>query len=154
MPTNAPTAEPFTPEPPTVEPFTPLPPTEQDSTPPPPAADLVLTGTAVKSDYGSDGASCDVSVNVQLTIKPDGKAYLTATGPDITDHYNCTSTGEETWYLEGTADAANQTVSFAACNFGGFTAQGSLSYAGQALSGTSGCLSSDGKQAVRLVFGD
>lgn len=118
-----------------------------------PPTPLTFMGNAIKTDYASSGQGCDVAVIAMLTVNPDGTAELSTTGPDIIDHYNCQTGSDETWYINGTADSLNQTVTFATCNFGGFTAKGILSYAGaKNLGGTVSCFYKNGTQAIMLVF--
>lgn len=154
MPAEAPTTAPTTAPPEATfetpgDVSTPLPPVVVT-----PVPDLqTFTGMAVKTDYASNGQQgCDVSVIVTLNVYPDGTAQLQTTGPDIVDHYNCASGGEETWYVTGTENAFSQTVTFTACNNGAFSATGFVTHANQMLLGTVSCFNQNGSQAIMLKF--
>jgi hypothetical protein len=118
---------------------------------PTPAILADISQWAAKDDFSSDGISCPIQVWIQLVVNSDGTAVLSTTGPNITDHYNCTPNGEETWYINGTADAANQLVTFTSCNFGGFTAIGSVTYSGNLISGAVSCYYPDNTKAVTIT---
>ena len=122
-----------------------------DPPPPTPAILADISQWATKDDFSSDGISCPIQVRIQLVVNSDGTAVLSTTGPDITDHYNCTPNGEETWYINGTADAANQLVTFTSCNFGGFTAIGTVTYSGALISGSVSCFYMDNTKAVTIT---
>jgi hypothetical protein len=112
----------------------------------------IITGSAVKTDYASNGQGCDVPTTGTLVVNPDGTAQLQTTGLNITDNYNCKSSGEETWYIDGTWDDFSLTAVFTTCNSGGFTAKGAITLAGQKLLGTVSCFYKDSTQAIMLVL--
>lgn len=146
-------------DPPTLEPPTPMPSPgapENTATPmaPPASGPQTFTGEGVKNDYSSDGAVCVVYQPVTLMLKGDGTAELTTVGADIIDHTNCTAgTSQETWYMNGLVDITAQTVTFQTCNFGRFTAAGSLSFAQGVLAGEVSCTNKDGIKFITLVIG-
>ena len=121
---------------------------------PPDSAPQTFTGDGIKNDYSSEGAVCLVNQPVTLVLKGDGTAELTTTGADIIDHANCTAgASEETWYMNGLVDVATQTVTFQTCNFGNFTAGGSLSLVQGMLAGQVSCTNKDGIKFITLVVG-
>ena len=128
-------------------------PTPAPTPAPPPAGEaLTITGSGTKLDFSGDGVSCQVPATAVLLVNPDGTARLTSVGLDIIDHYNCKGDNDETWYIDGTADNFSQTAGFASCNFGGFSAEGAVTYADQKLLGTVSCFYTDGTLAVTLEF--
>ncbi len=142
---------------------TPLPPDDQGEeamedaatpTAPPGLSPQTLTGEGAKNDYSSAGAVCLLYQPVTLMLKGDGSAELVTTGADIIDHTNCTTgSSEETWYITGIVAADSQTVTFQTCNFGNFTADGSLSFAQGVLSGQVSCTNKDGIKFITLLIG-
>lgn len=116
----------------------------------------VLEGMAQSMAFGSGGEaqySCSATARVSLIIQTDGKAQLTATGPQFFDHINCTpSQSQETWIVEGAVDATGAQVDFSSCNFGGFQASGAVQFADGALAGELSCLRADGQTAVTLIL--
>ncbi len=116
---------------------------------------LQFSGTGQKTDYSGD-YSCAVGADVRLVVNPDGTAELVVIGPGFNDHINCTQSGSmDGWYLAGTANPADETVTLVSCNNGGFNAQGTISYAGGTLSGDATCIynqgSSSGKVAMKIT---
>jgi hypothetical protein len=122
----------------------------------PPAAvePLKITGSGQRVSLSVDGqSSCQAEVQLTLVVQADGAAQLTAIGPGFVDHINCTPSdpaNQEATYLNGTASPTDETVTFSACNFGGFSAQGVLSYAGGRLSGEAACLFLQGERAGQV----
>lgn len=120
----------------------------------PPAANEsnVLSGAGVKISFAVfEDASCLVDAPMILTVRSDGSAELSATSPTIQDHINCTaSSSNETWIVSGTFQPADQTVTFASCNYGGFTAQGLMKLNGTAFTGEVSCFTKDGKKSITL----
>jgi predicted porin len=86
-----------------------------------------------------------------LTLRGDDLAELVTTGPSVTDHYNCTTSTNETWYANGTTNTLDQTVTFTSCNFGGFSAEGTISFEDGTLSGYVTCFFKDGSIAVTIT---
>jgi hypothetical protein len=117
---------------------------------PEPSVNPPSGGQTVKIDsigqmtsISSDGQySCPAAATVVLIVKPDGSAEMQVTGPDFIDHINCTQAegGDLAYFIQGSADTASETVTFTACNNGGFNAQGTVKYSGGALSGEAACL--------------
>lgn len=129
-------------------------PTEAPEEPPmpmPPVTPLTIEAEGVKVSYGPESTQCEVEQTIILAIRNDVTAELSATGPDIVDHYNCTASGEETWYVNGVADPTSETVTFSSCNFGGFSASGTMTYGGGRLSGEVACIDKNGGKAVTLT---
>ena len=79
--------------------------------------------------------------------------YASKFKPHQLDDYNCTPGTDETWYLNGTANPADQTVTFTSCNNGGFTGSGVVSYAGGTLTGDATCTYKNGTIAISLALG-
>jgi len=137
---------------------TPAPSQAADDTPAPMATQAsgpqTFTGEGVKNDYSSEGAVCQVYEPVTLVVKGDGTAELTTQGADIVDHTMCT-TGNNivTWYMNGTVDATAQTVAFQTCNFGRFSAAGSVSFAQGVVAGEVSCINKEGVKFITLVIG-
>jgi hypothetical protein len=153
---NLPTAEP-SPAPEDVQPTeAPTPAPEADPPVAPVSAyPITLQASGSKLAFNSTGeASCDVPDAFTLTLLADGTAQLSATGPSIVDHINCTQSTDETWIANGKFDETSQTVTFESCNFGNFRAEGSLSYGMEPLSGGVSCFGKDGAIWVRLVVGE
>jgi hypothetical protein len=119
--------------------------------PPSGAQPVKITGAGTRASLSSDEQySCSAAVDVILVVRADGSAVLSSTGPHFYDHINCTQGAAEdrvSYTIDGTADPTNETVTFTTCNDGGFKAQGKVSYAGGALSGTVACLYNRGDQA-------
>lgn len=129
---------------------------EATATPPaPPAAGpQTFTGEAVKNDFASDGAVCLVYQPFTLVVKDDGAAELSTVGADVIDHANCMAgSSQETWYINGVVDAAAQVINFQTCNFGRFTAAGSLSFGQGLLVGQVSCTNPEGIKFITLVIG-
>ena len=127
---------------------------------PPPVGDvpqvetLTFEALANKTDFGSGGAGCSAAQLATLMVRGDGTAQLVTSGPGFVDHVNCTpGSSSDTWYLDGTADPGGQVVTFVSCNYGRFTAQGQISYAGGALQGEVSCFNSQGVKFITLVVG-
>lgn len=149
-PTSTPAAED------TATPPAPTPAAADVATPtaPPASGPQTFTGEGVRNDYASDGAVCPVNQPVTLVVKGDGTAELSTVGADIIDHVNCsTGTLEEGWYMNGLVDVAAATVTFQTCNFGRFTADGSLSFADGTLVGAVSCTNQDGIKFITLLIG-
>lgn len=146
--------DPPTREPPTSTPSPSAPEDAATSTATPASGPQTFTGEGVKNDYSSDGAVCLVYQPVTLMLKGDGTAELTTVGADIIDHTLCTAgTSEEAWYINGLVDVTAETVTFQTCNFGRFTAVGSLSFAQGVLAGEVSCTNKDGIKFITLVIG-
>ncbi len=125
----------------------------QEQTPPPTTADQIIQGSGSKASFGpSPDISCQVTQPAALTLHGDGTAELVTTGPSFIDHYNCTTGTDETWYINGSVNAADQTVTFSSCNDGGFTANGVVSFEGGTLSGNVTCIYKDGSIAISLAL--
>jgi hypothetical protein len=107
----------------------------------------------MRTSYGSSvDASCVVQQQATLTVHEDGTAELATTGAVFVDHYNCTpGEGQETWVVNGTADLATETVTFASCNFGGFDAAGSMTYSNGVLYGEVTCFTKNGEKSFSLL---
>ena len=121
-------------------------------TAPPAASDQTFQATGVKTSYGSSiDASCQSEAPLTLVLRGDGTAELSTTGPAYTDHYNCISVTDETWYINGTVDAAEQAVTFTSCNNGGFTGSGIIYYGGSVLSGEVSCSLKDNDEKVFML---
>ena len=117
--------------------------------------DIRISGKGQRITY-SDEYSCTVPVNFIFIVMGDGSVLLSSVGPNIVDHINCTNGGfDETWNMEGTADTAAETASFASCNDGGFEGNGAVQYSGGVVSGSVTCkwIKGDdaGKTAVTLM---
>lgn len=116
----------------------------------------VFESMAQSMAFGSGGEAqyyCSATARVSLVIQTDGKAQLTATGPQFFDHVNCTPTkSQETWIVEGAVDETGAQVDFFSCNFGGFQASGAVRLADGALAGEFSCLTADGQTAVTLIL--
>ncbi|MBI5295756.1 MAG: hypothetical protein HY869_09790 [Chloroflexi bacterium] len=125
-------------------------PTPPGSTPaasPAPGQPVTINGVGQKVSY-SGAYSCAAAQQVSLVVRADGTAELSAVGPGFIDHINCIqSDSAEGWYIVGVADQVAETVSFSACNNGGFNASGVINYAGGALSGEVSCLYNQGSTA-------
>lgn len=150
LPTAAPTLAPQDQQPPDTPVTAPAQPTPNAGVYP-----QVYRGTAQSAAYGASGdASCASQAQVTLTIQSNGKAQITATGPQFFDHVNCTPTDAQiTWILEGAADEDSATAAFTTCNYGGFVGSGTVSYKDGVLSGQVVCTTKEGKKAVTLVLG-
>lgn len=116
-----------------------------------PAEDTIITSQGALTNFGpSPDLSCQNPQPLTLTVHPDGSAELTTTSPSFIDHTNCTQgSSTETWFVNGTV-TATETVSFTSCNYGNFTASGSMSYSGGVLSGEVSCANKDGLLFVTL----
>lgn len=102
----------------------------------------------------SSEASCQMAAALVLSVRGDGTAELSSTGPSIIDHDNCVAgSSDETWYANGTVSEGDQTVIFSSCNFGGFSASGEMSFSADQLSGEVSCLTKDNKKSVTLSAG-
>ena len=101
----------------------------------------------------SEEASCQVAEPVVLTVRGDGTAELSTTGPAFVDHYNCVSTMDETWYIDGKVNEVDQVVSFESCNGGGFSTSGTVNYNGGVLAGEVSCFYKNGSKAITLIVG-
>ncbi len=126
------------------------------NTPAAAAGPVVIQGAGQKTSFSSDSA-CTAPQNVMLTVRADGSAELYLSGPGFVDHINCTpSASVEGWYVEGIANPADETIAFATCNMGNFAAEGTVSYAGGALTGAVTCLyskgSAAGSRAIRVTM--
>ena len=149
LPTLAPTAAP-----------SPAPEQAQPTEPPPTAAPSsqypqTIQASGTKISYSSSGeTSCKVPGSFTLTLLADGTAQLNVTGASIVDHINCTQSTDETWIANGKFNETAQTVTFESCNFGNFSAQGSLSYTAASISGEVGCFDKNGGKWVSLVAGE
>ena len=120
----------------------------------PPASDQTFQGSSSKTSFGSSAdIFCQVEQPVTLTVHSDGSAELVTSGPSFIDHYNCTSGTDETWYLNGAANSAEQTVTITSCNHGGFSGSGVISYAGGMLTGDAACAYKNGTIAISLALG-
>jgi hypothetical protein len=120
------------------------------------AGPVVIQGAGQKTSFSSDYA-CTAPQDVTLTVRADGSAELYLSSPGFVDHINCTpSASVEAWYVEGAANPADETVAFVTCNMGNFAAEGTVSYAGGALTGAVGCLysrgSAAGSRAIRVTM--
>ena len=111
-----------------------------------------VNGAGQKTDY-SGGYSCSAAATLLLMVNADGSAVLEATGPGFIDHINCTQSASlEGWFIAGSANPGTETVTFTSCNSGGFTAQGSVSYAGGVLSGEVTCIGISGSDSGKPVM--
>jgi len=118
------------------------------------------TGQKTTSNWDFQPNYCTTTADLVLTITEDGWGKLEITGDAFYDHMNCLGgIGWEKWLVEGTANVANETVSFMSCSRGDtasneFNAQGTISYSGGVLSGEVTCIGKIGKdptQAGRVV---
>lgn len=136
----------------TIDGPTPPPPGLPPAASPAPGQPITINGAGQKVSY-SGAYSCAAAQQVSLVVRADGTAELSAIGPGFIDHINCTqSDSNEAWYVSGVADRAAETVSFSACNNGGFNASGVVSYAGGILSGEVSCLYNQGSAAGQIAI--
>lgn len=120
-------------------------------------APIVIQGSAQKTSFAGESSCTAPAQDVTLTVNADGSAQLSVAGPGFIDHINCTpSASVEGWYVEGTANLADATVTFTTCNMGNFAAEGTASYAGGALAGEVVCRyskgSAAGNSAIRVTM--
>ena len=122
--------------------------------PPANALPLKINGSGQRMDFSGD-YSCTSTDQVILDIKADGSAELETIGPSWLDHVNCKKyddARQEAYFIDGTANLTDETVTFASCNNGGFDAQGSLKYSGVVLSGEVTCLWKQGDTAGKPLM--
>jgi hypothetical protein len=120
-------------------------------------APVIIQGSAQKTSFADESSCTAPAQDVTLTVNSDGSAQLYLAGPGFVDHINCTpSASVEGWYVEGTANSADETVAFNTCNMGNFAAEGTASYAGGALAGAVVCRyskgSAAGNSAIRVTM--
>jgi hypothetical protein len=116
---------------------------------------LVFQASGHRTTYAVSSpvnASCQIPLPATLTIRAGGAAELSFTGPNFIDYYNCKSSGEETWFVNGKADLVNQTVTFESCNHGRFSASGTVKYAGGPPDGSVACFWKNGEKAVEMLL--
>ena len=131
---------------------TPPPPGPTPAISPAPGQPVAINGVGQKVSY-SGAYSCAAAQQISLVVRADGTAELSAIGPGFIDHINCTqSDSNEAWYIVGVADQTAETVSFSACNNGGFNASGVVSYADGTLSGEVACLYNQGSAAGQTAI--
>ena len=147
-PTAAPTPAPVAPDAPA--------PAAESAIPAPPAAatgPVVIQGAGQKTAFAGENSCTAPAQEVRLTVNADGAAQLFVSGSGFIDHVNCTpSTSTDGWYIEGVANPDDETVAFTTCNMGNFAAEGTVSYAGGALTGAVVCLYSKGSAAGTRAY--
>lgn len=113
---------------------------------------FILNEVGIKITYAASGdVSCPVEAPMTLTVRSDGTAELGSTSLLIQDHYNCTAgETEETWIVAGTFNPDDRSVNSISCNYGGFTAQGTLLLDGNGFTGEVSCFTKDGMKSVTL----
>jgi hypothetical protein len=138
-PTEAPTLAPDEP--------TPEPPGQPSQTYP-----IVIRSAGRKTQYStSTQRECTADASASLMIQASGTAELTTTGPEFADSYNCAKPMDVTYIIQGAADPASQTVVFQSCNYGAFTADGTIFYSGGKLAGEVTCMSLSG-DTMKLII--